>query len=92
MEGDVENFPLFLWFTKPCVWGLSDDRSWLALPCSVDTRWVDCFSRGFFFSCALVFSLHICLYESVGFLGTGITDTCELLYGCGELNLGPLKE
>jgi hypothetical protein len=29
---------------------------------------------------------------SVRFPGTRITDSCELLRGCWELNLGPLEE
>ena len=29
---------------------------------------------------------------SVRFPGTRITDSCELLCGCWELNLGPLEE
>lgn len=30
--------------------------------------------------------------EVIGCSGTGVTHGCDPLYGCGELNLGPLKE
>ena len=48
-------------------------------------------------SCALVFSLHVCLCEGVrssetGVTGTGVTDSCELPHGFWELNPGPLEE
>lgn len=36
--------------------------------------------------------LNVCLYKSVGSLGTGVIDRYELLCGCWELNLGPLVE
>ena len=36
--------------------------------------------------------LHICPCEGVGSTGTGVTDSCELLCGCWELNPAPLKE
>ena len=42
--------------------------------------------------CALVFGLQVCLCESVGSPGTGVTDSCELPCGYWELNLGPLEE
>ena len=49
--------------------------------------------QGFaFILCALVFYLHVCLYEGVRSPGTGDTDSCELTCGCWELNPGPLKE
>jgi hypothetical protein len=34
--------------------------------------------------------VHWC--ECVRSLGTGVTDSCELEFGCWELNLGPLEE
>ncbi|KAL6040702.1 hypothetical protein STEG23_006982, partial [Scotinomys teguina] len=38
----------------------------------------------------------VCLQKSEeavgGSPGTGVTDSCELLYGCWELNPGPLQE
>ena len=34
--------------------------------------------------------MHWCL--GVQFPGTGVTDSCEMTYGCWELNLGPLEE
>jgi hypothetical protein len=37
-----------------------------------------------------LFNLHWC--KVVGYLGTRVTDTHELPYGCWELNLGPLEE
>ena len=37
---------------------------------------------------ALVFCLHVCLYETAEL---GVTDS-ELPYGCWELNLGPQEE
>ena len=47
--------------------------------------------------------LHVCLCtmcvqyplrseEGIGYLGTGVTDSYEPLYGCWELNLGSLQE
>jgi hypothetical protein len=49
-----------------------------------------------------VFCLHVhiyttCVYlwrseEGIKFPQTGVTDSCELLCGCWELNVGPLKE
>ena len=36
--------------------------------------------------------LHVSLCKSVGYPETGVTDSCELSYGCWELNLGPLEE
>jgi hypothetical protein len=39
-----------------------------------------------------VFCLHICLCESYGTSGTGVTDSCVLSCGCWELNSGPLEE
>lgn len=45
------------------------------------------------FSCALVFEVHICLYEDVGSPGTGVTGSYELPCGCWDLNSsGPLEE
>ena len=52
----------------------------------------------FFFELYLYFYVHWCfglhayLYEGVGFLETGVTDTCELPCGHWELNLCPLEE
>ena len=34
----------------------------------------------------------VCLCENIESPGTGVTDSCELPCGCGELNLGPLGE
>lgn len=45
-----------------------------------------------FILCALVFCLHICLCESVRFLGTVATDSCEPPCGCWDLNPSPLEE
>ena len=42
-----------------------------------------------FILCALAVSLHAYLYKDVG---TGVTDSCELLCGCWELNPGPPEE
>ena len=42
-----------------------------------------------FVLCALLFSLHVCLCEGVNLI---VTDSCELLCGCWELNPGPLEE
>ena len=42
--------------------------------------------------CALIFCLNVCLCEGIRSLGTGVTDSCELLCGCWELNLSPLEE
>lgn len=39
---------------------------------------------------ALVFCLHVYLWESVGSSGTRVLNGCELLHGSWELNLGPL--
>ena len=36
--------------------------------------------------------MHVCLCEGVGSPGTGVTDSCELPYGCWELNSGFLEE
>ena len=41
---------------------------------------------------ALVFCLHACVCEAVRSPETGVTDSCELPYGCWELDLGPLEE
>jgi hypothetical protein len=38
-----------------------------------------------------VFWLHICLCDGARSPGTGVTDRCELLCGCWELNPGPLE-
>lgn len=38
-----------------------------------------------------VFCLHVCLYEGVGYPGTGVTDGCELPCGGWEMSLGPLE-
>ena len=38
-----------------------------------------------------MFCLYVCLCEDVWFSGTGVTATCELPYGCWELNLGLWK-
>ena len=44
-------------------------------------------------SCALVFYLHLCLYKSIAFPGTGVTYSCKLpRSGCWELNPNPLEE
>jgi hypothetical protein len=39
---------------------------------------------------ALVFCLHVYLWESVGSVGTRLVDSCELPCRCWELNSGPL--
>lgn len=44
------------------------------------------------FLSALEFCLHICLCQGVRSPGTGVTDSCELPWGCWELNPGPLEE
>jgi len=36
--------------------------------------------------------LCVCLCEGSRSPGTGVTDSCELSYGCWELNPGPLEE
>lgn len=36
--------------------------------------------------------LHGCLCEGIRRLGTGIPDSCELPYGCQELNPGSLEQ
>jgi hypothetical protein len=36
--------------------------------------------------------LSACLCEGVRSPGTGVIDSCELLYGCWDLNSGPLEE
>ena len=41
---------------------------------------------------ALVFSPHSCLRVGVRSPGTGIIDSCELPFGCWDLDLGPLEE
>jgi hypothetical protein len=41
-----------------------------------------------FILCAMVFCLHVCLYEGIGSHVTGVKDK----YECWELNLGPLEE
>ena len=46
----------------------------------------------FYFSCALVLCLHVCLRKGVRYAGTGVIDSCELPCGCWELNPGPLEE
>lgn len=45
-----------------------------------------------FISCALVFSLHECLYEGVESPGTRVTYCCDLSCGCWGLNWSPLEE
>ena len=42
--------------------------------------------------CTLAFCLHVYLCEGFGSSGMGVTDSCELPYGCWELNPGPLEE
>ena len=44
------------------------------------------------FLSALVFCLHMCLCEGARSSWTRVTNSCELPYGCWELNLGPLEE
>lgn len=39
-----------------------------------------------------MFYQHVCLCEGNRCPGTGVTDTCELLWRCLELNPGSLKE
>ena len=41
---------------------------------------------------ALVFCLHVYLCEGIGAPGIRVTDSCELLCGCWELNPGLLEE
>jgi hypothetical protein len=41
---------------------------------------------------ALVFCLHPCVCEAVRSPETGVTDSCELPYGCWESKPGPLQE
>lgn len=36
----------------------------------------------FFALCGLVFCLHVYLCEGITSLGAGVTDICELSYGC----------
>jgi hypothetical protein len=49
------------------------------------------FNYFIFILCALMLSLPACMmHEGVGSPGTGITDSCDLPYGCWQLNLGPL--
>jgi hypothetical protein len=43
------------------------------------------------FSHALVFCLHVCLYEDVGSPTTGATEEYKLPCGCWDLNPGPLE-
>lgn len=44
------------------------------------------------------FSFHVhwclpaCMCEGAGSPGTGVTDSCELLCGCWELNVSPLED
>ena len=38
------------------------------------------------------FCLENCSSQCVRSSGTGVTDNCELLCGCWDLNLGPLEE
>jgi hypothetical protein len=45
-----------------------------------------------FILCTLVFCLHVCLCEDVRSIGTRVTNNCELLCGCWELNQDPLEE
>ena len=45
-----------------------------------------------FISCTLVFCLLVCLCEGARSPGMGITDSCELLCRCWELNLNPLAK
>lgn len=45
-------------------------------------------------ACIHACALHVCLVlkearESIGAPGTGVTESCEQLWECGELNLGP---
>ena len=42
--------------------------------------------------CALMFCQHLCLYESVRSIGTGVTVSCELPCGYWVLNPGPLED
>lgn len=46
----------------------------------------------FFILCALAFRLRVCLCEGIGSLETGVTNSCELAYGCCKLNSGSLEE
>jgi hypothetical protein len=41
---------------------------------------------------ALVFYLHVGLYEDAGLPGTGVTGSCESLCRCWKLNPSPMKE
>ena len=45
-----------------------------------------------FILCEFVFFQCKYLCEGVGSLGAGVTDSCELLNRCWELNLCPLEE
>jgi hypothetical protein len=56
-----------------------------------------CFHNALFsfkdvFLWVLVFCLHVCLCEGVRCLGTGVTDSCELLCGHRELNVSLPEE
>jgi hypothetical protein len=48
--------------------------------------------NSFFILCALVFCLHVYLYEDVRSLGTAVTDSCKLPCGYWELNPCPQEE
>ena len=39
-----------------------------------------------------MFCLYVCLYECVGYRGTGLTESCKLPSGCWELKLCHLEE
>lgn len=42
--------------------------------------------------CDLVFFPHVCLCEDVGSPEAGVTDSCELSFGCWDPNSGLLEE